>query len=139
MTTDILTVRPETPAGAATAPLLELDPGPFRARFNREPFLLRHRLAGHPLFQLPQLVELARRHQRNELPHMLLERLERCHPRGLVRRRKHRPAWPSRSWTLPVSSKRTGTAGVPRWLMISSPAWALRNRSARWRGPERPI
>ena len=43
-----------------TAPLLEIDPVSFRENFDRHPFTIRHRLAGHPLFTLPRLVELAR-------------------------------------------------------------------------------
>jgi hypothetical protein len=43
-----------------TSPLLEIDPVAFRENFDRQPFTIRHRLAGHPLFALPRLVELAR-------------------------------------------------------------------------------
>jgi hypothetical protein len=39
---------------------LELDAESFRESFDRVPFRIRHRLADHPLFQLPRLVELAR-------------------------------------------------------------------------------
>jgi hypothetical protein len=39
---------------------LEIDSEIFRENFDREPFRIRHRLAEHPLFQLPRLVELAR-------------------------------------------------------------------------------
>jgi hypothetical protein len=49
-------VSSTTPA----AGLLRLDAGTFAAGFNRRPFGLRHRLAGHPLFRLPRLLELAR-------------------------------------------------------------------------------
>jgi hypothetical protein len=41
--------------------LLEIDGGAFRANFNRAPFLIGHHLAGHPLFSLQRLVELASR------------------------------------------------------------------------------
>jgi hypothetical protein len=40
---------------------LEIDGAVFRASFDREPFRIRHRLAEHPLFQLPRIVELAQR------------------------------------------------------------------------------
>jgi hypothetical protein len=40
--------------------LLDLDPDRFRACFRHWPFLLPHRLVGHPLFALPRLIELAR-------------------------------------------------------------------------------
>ena len=43
-----------------TAPLLEIDPVSFRENFDRHPFTIRHRLAGHPLFALPRLIELSR-------------------------------------------------------------------------------
>jgi hypothetical protein len=39
---------------------LEIEPPRFRERFDREPFLVRHRLMEHPLFALPRLVALAR-------------------------------------------------------------------------------
>jgi hypothetical protein len=41
--------------------LLEVDPQICAAYFDRKPFHLRHSLAGHPLFSLPRLLELARR------------------------------------------------------------------------------
>src|SRR5215471_18323958 len=41
--------------------LLDIDGEPFRAGFNRAPFLIRHHLAGHPLFSLQRLIELANR------------------------------------------------------------------------------
>jgi len=42
------------------APVLQVDPQVFAAYFNRKPFRVRHSLAGHPLFELPRLIELAR-------------------------------------------------------------------------------
>jgi hypothetical protein len=39
---------------------LEIDAETFRSHFNRRPFLFRHNLSGHPLFQLPRLTELAK-------------------------------------------------------------------------------
>ena len=41
--------------------LLDIDGKTFRAGFNRAPFLIRHHLAGHPLFSLRRLIELANR------------------------------------------------------------------------------
>jgi len=40
---------------------LEISADEFRAGFNRQPFLIGHHLAGHPLFELPRLLELAAR------------------------------------------------------------------------------
>jgi len=40
--------------------VLEIESDLFREKFGRTPFLVRHRLADHPLFALPRLVELAR-------------------------------------------------------------------------------
>lgn len=40
------------------------DLAEFRKKFNLQSFELSHRLAGHPLFQLPRLMELAERTQR---------------------------------------------------------------------------
>ncbi len=45
----------------APARLLSFDVDEFRRNFNRRPFMVRHNLAGHPLFTLPQLIELSRR------------------------------------------------------------------------------
>ena len=39
--------------------LVELDREVAAAYFDRKPFHLRHRLAGHPSFSLPRLMELA--------------------------------------------------------------------------------
>jgi hypothetical protein len=39
---------------------LEIDADTFRSHFNRRPFLFSHNLSGHPLFQLPRLVQLAK-------------------------------------------------------------------------------
>ncbi|MBO0725798.1 MAG: cupin-like domain-containing protein [Blastocatellia bacterium] len=41
--------------------LLDLDSQMFRAGFNRAPFLVKHHLAGHSLFSLQRLIELANR------------------------------------------------------------------------------
>jgi Cupin-like domain len=39
---------------------LDIDAETFRTHFNRKPFLFRHHVADHPLFQLTRLAELAR-------------------------------------------------------------------------------
>ena len=49
---------PLSPA-SATTPLLDLDDGAFQESFCRRAFRVRHRLTGHPLFELPRLVKLA--------------------------------------------------------------------------------
>lgn len=49
------------PAQQSADDLLEFDLETFRARFNRQPFMINHNLAGHPLFTLPRLVELSKR------------------------------------------------------------------------------
>lgn len=40
---------------------LEIDAETFRANFNRNPFVIGHKLSGHPLFSLPSLIELSKR------------------------------------------------------------------------------
>ena len=47
--------RPSSPL-----PLIEGDPARFRASFEVMPFAFQHRLASHPLFELPRLFELVR-------------------------------------------------------------------------------
>ena len=53
---------------------LELDAGDVRARYNKAGFLVRHKLAEHPLFQLDELFALCRRaphlakHRFGEIP-----------------------------------------------------------------------
>ncbi len=50
-------------AGVEAAPAarsLEFDPALLRSGLNRKPFVIEHRLADHPLFALPALVELSR-------------------------------------------------------------------------------
>lgn len=44
------------------SPVLDIDPQAFRAQFGRAPFRIRHRLALHPLFELPRLVQLGASH-----------------------------------------------------------------------------
>lgn len=46
---------------ARTSKRIDLDADAFRRNFNRMPFRVRHRLSDHPLFELPRLIELARR------------------------------------------------------------------------------
>jgi hypothetical protein len=60
MTTANLVSAGLAPSQGTAAPLLDLDPAVLRAGFDRTGFLIGHRLADHPLFALPQLVELAR-------------------------------------------------------------------------------
>jgi len=58
------TVSNYTMPAAAPAPtqrLIEGDPRSFREQFNRNPFLFRHNVADHPLFQLPRLLEFAKK------------------------------------------------------------------------------
>jgi hypothetical protein len=46
-------------AGAGAGGLMSLDEDLFSAHFDRYPFKIAHRLADHPLLQLPRLIELA--------------------------------------------------------------------------------
>jgi hypothetical protein len=54
------TLTSEAIAIDATTRLIDGDPNVFRERFNRAEFAFTHRLANHPLFELPRLIELAR-------------------------------------------------------------------------------
>lgn len=52
-----------TDSGTATAEdgeLLRIDSAQFRTHFDRQPFMIGHRLCDHPLFSLERLLELAR-------------------------------------------------------------------------------
>jgi hypothetical protein len=40
-------------------PLLTLDRAMFKAHFDRRPFKIKHNLIGHPLLQIPRLIQLA--------------------------------------------------------------------------------
>ena len=50
--------------------VLQCDPAIFRRDLNVLPYEIQHTLAGHPLFQLPALVELAQRVASRNNPHM---------------------------------------------------------------------
>jgi hypothetical protein len=50
---------PPAPAIAGDS-LLDIDRPVFHALFGKEPFAIRHRLADHPLFAVPRLLELAK-------------------------------------------------------------------------------
>ncbi|MEZ5940045.1 MAG: cupin domain-containing protein [Planctomycetaceae bacterium] len=50
---------PCSPEHASTS-LLELSPVEFEGKFTREPFLIRHHLSEHPLFEMERLMELAK-------------------------------------------------------------------------------
>lgn len=43
----------------AAGQVLSIEPSTFAASFSRQPFLIRHQLAAHPLFTLPRLIELS--------------------------------------------------------------------------------
>ena len=49
-----------TTQSKTTSNFMDLDAETFNSKFNREPFMVGHRLADHPLFSLERLVELAR-------------------------------------------------------------------------------
>lgn len=53
-------MKRERPFSDTWEPLI-IDPAAFCDGFNRRPFLIKHHLAGHPLFELPRLIEMARR------------------------------------------------------------------------------
>ena len=61
MATSNLVVNEEQhiPAPSGSGPFISCDRQIFRENLNRLPFEVEHRLAGHPLFELPRLVELA--------------------------------------------------------------------------------
>ena len=55
-----MAVSRSTPAAASRQQLLDINSWRFAEMFNRRHFEVQHRLASHPLFQLPRLLELAR-------------------------------------------------------------------------------
>ena len=50
--------------------IIQCDPELFRRQLNILPYEIHHTLAGNPLFQLPELIELARRVAARKDPHM---------------------------------------------------------------------
>jgi hypothetical protein len=54
-----------TITSAPTSAWLDADPNVFRADFDREPIVFRHRLGDHPLFAPERLLQLAKRLARN--------------------------------------------------------------------------
>ncbi|MBI1765644.1 MAG: cupin-like domain-containing protein [Acidobacteria bacterium] len=59
--TQLQTDFSETPTASKTGPYLTLEPAAWQANFPQRPFMIRHYLAGHELFSLPRLIELAQR------------------------------------------------------------------------------
>ncbi len=61
---EVMTSSDPVAAPPVTVPsdrrLVRLRPEVFRERFNKRHFIFEHALSGHPLFQLPRLIELAR-------------------------------------------------------------------------------
>lgn len=58
----MLTGEPPASGAPLPPPFLVLDAVAFREGFDRRPFRIGHRLAGHPLFDLPRLVRLGASH-----------------------------------------------------------------------------
>lgn len=54
-------ISDESAAKASDGGMLKISKELFNAKFGRSPFLIGHRLATHPLFELASLLELARR------------------------------------------------------------------------------
>lgn len=48
--------------------IVDSEPSPFQERLNRAHFAFRHRLAGHPLFELRRLIELCERVRQSDRP-----------------------------------------------------------------------
>ena len=61
-TTDLSALRDShaQPADGRSKPLLKIDPSQFADKFNKQQFLVEHRLQDHPLFEIPRLLELAK-------------------------------------------------------------------------------
>jgi hypothetical protein len=56
-----MTVQTQRPVIAPPPTVLEGDASLFRNRFNRATFSFAHHLCGHPLFELPRLLELSKK------------------------------------------------------------------------------
>jgi hypothetical protein len=54
-------IAPSTPATLQKGRVLDIDPDHFRGHFAKKAHTVQHRLVGHPLFELPRLMELARK------------------------------------------------------------------------------
>jgi hypothetical protein len=87
----------------AARQLLSFNVEEFRTNFNRRPFLVRHQLTDHPLFTLPQLVQLSRRLPAGNVKYndgnlSVAENLEAMPSNGLsieetIRRIEHQCSW----------------------------------------------
>jgi len=62
------TAWPDAAARTASAPAALIEPSAsFASDFPQRPFAIRHRLAGHPLFTLPRIIELLQRMPRDHI------------------------------------------------------------------------
>ncbi|HKY04190.1 MAG TPA: transcription factor [Blastocatellia bacterium] len=51
----------QQPSGGYRSRMLDIDADTFGRNFNRNPFVIRHKLSGHTLFSLSSLIELSKR------------------------------------------------------------------------------
>jgi hypothetical protein len=99
---------------STTDGLLAIPAPQFRAYFDRKPFYLGHKLAGHPLFRLPELAALSTR-----LPPAVVEHDEGPAGTPTHPERIRRPARPCAATILDVERQ-------PCWVLLRDVQWDAR-------------
>ncbi len=109
---------------AAQESLLRINADQFASHFTRQPFLIGHSLAEHPLFQIERILKLAQ-----ELP--LLHRVQRGTDPGQHRARQDLAERPLRRRDDPadrgvqiVACPQARRAAIPPTVSFSTSAWA---------------
>ncbi|HZR58766.1 MAG TPA: hypothetical protein VFA74_17990 [Terriglobales bacterium] len=101
MTTEVAVAR-DTAAGH-----IECDPAEFRQKFNKRSFELSHHLSGHPLFQIPRLIELSK---------TLASTGSVYYDAGEVRVDQRWDESPAGSWSVDETIRRIQDAGA--WIIL---------------------
>jgi len=97
------------PNQAIQDPYIEAEAADFRERFNRRSFEISHHLAGHPLFQLHQLLELTKRTKETRPQHAYYDA-------GDIQIGQRWSDAPKRTFSIDEAIERIETAGA--WIIL---------------------